>query len=175
MALMRFFFVVFVIGAMVSPSSWAELAEGKWSYMSASSIKWTPYGKDAFRQARSLQRPLFVLVYNDSCGWCRKYEKESIETGTVLQRLRKDFFPVAVDAAKQPALAKELGAFVVPTTLLLAPDGRKILKFHGFVGARDLTDILDANLYRWRKGEMPSAEFGDQTACCPVESTRLAP
>lgn len=168
MALIRFCMLMFLIGTTVS-LSWAGPTDGEWSYMSASAIRWLPYGKDTFRQARTLKRPLFVLVYSDSCEWCHKYETETLETGGILRRLRKDYLPAAVNVATQPALAKELGAFVVPTTLLLTPDGRKIVKFHGFVAARDLSDVLDANLYRWRKGEIPAEEFGSEATCCPLE------
>lgn len=153
----------------VVPASWAGAEQG-WNYMAASKIKWLTYGKKSFQQAKALKRPLFVLVYNDSCGWCRKFETETIETDPIRRRLSSDYLPVAVDAAKQPEMAKQLGAAVVPTTLLLTPDGRKIVKFHGFVAGRDLADVLDANLYRWRKGEIPAEEFGSEATCCPLEA-----
>jgi hypothetical protein len=56
--------------------------------------------------------------------------------------------------ALQPKVAKKLG--------------RKMAKYMGFVGTRDLQDILDANLYRWRKGEISGEEFGAPEDCCPI-------
>lgn len=49
---------------------------------------------------------------------------------------------------------------MVPPTLLLTPDGRKMVKFIGFVGEYELANILDAHLYRWRKDEASSENFG---------------
>ena len=99
---------------LLSPAAWAGVNAGEWHYISQSALKWQPYGRDAFKRAVKTKKPLFVLVYSDQCEWCRKYETESIETAPVLRRLRNDYLPVAVDALQQPALAKELGAFVVP-------------------------------------------------------------
>lgn len=159
----------------IVPVCLAGADTGEWHYLSQSALQWQPYGKAAFKLAGKSKKPLFVLVYNDRCLWCRKYETESIETDPVLRRLRQDYVPVAVDALQQPALAKALGAVAVPTTVLLTPDRRKIVKFHGFVGERDLTDILDANLLRWRKGEIPAEEFGNESTCCPVEPPKATP
>lgn len=151
--------------------SLAQAAEIQgWDYLSQSALKWHSLDAKTIALAQKNKKLLMVLVFKDDCAWCQKYETESIETEEVLKRLRTDYIPVAVDAGKQPLLAKKLGAFVVPTTLLLTPKTEKIVKFHGFVNERDLTDILDANLYRWRSGIMNAKEFGDTTTCCPLES-----
>lgn len=150
--------------------SLSQAAEvGAWDYLSQSALKWHSFNAKTLALAQKSKKPILVLVFKDDCVWCQKYESESIETKAVLKRLRNDYLPVAVDANKQPALAKKLGAFLVPTTLLLTPRAEKIVKFHGFVNERDLTDLLDANLYRWRKGVVNATEFGDITTCCPLE------
>jgi thiol:disulfide interchange protein len=144
-------------------------AGAEWNYLAVSSLKWRVYDERTLDVARKLQRPLFVLIYLDTCHWCRKYETGTLETPRILKRLREDYLPVAIDSSKQPELARRLGAGVVPTTLLLTPEGKRLVKFQGAVEARDLADILDANLYRWRKGEITGEEFGEPDACCPVD------
>jgi len=146
-----------------------------WDYLSQSALKWHSFDAKTIALAQKNKKLLMVLVYKDDCVWCQKYETESIETAEVMKRLRTNYLPVAVDAGKQPLLAQKLGAFVVPTTLLLTPKTEKIVKFHGFVNERDLTDILDANLYRWRSGVVYAKEFGDVTTCCPLESPPSKP
>ena len=96
-----------ICSALVAPVATAELAVGDWSYRAQSAVQWQPYGADVFKRASKTKRPLFVLVYKDDCAWCRKYETESIETAAILKRLRQDYLPVAVDAAKQPFLAQD--------------------------------------------------------------------
>ena len=96
----------------------------KWKYMAETSISWRAYGEAAFVEARKTNRPLFVLIFADWCEWCRKYEVEAIETAAIRKRSDRDYIPVAVDQVKQPGLARRLGAKLVPTTLLLTPDGK---------------------------------------------------
>lgn len=137
-------------------------------FLAQSLVDWQRYGKATFEQAGRKKQPLFVLVYSEQCHWCRKYDQESIEADLIQKRLQQDYLPVAVNFNKQPEVAKKLGVFVVPTTLLLTPDGKKLAKFHGFVGAKDLRDILDANLSRYRKGDFKTREFGNESTCCPL-------
>lgn len=151
---------------------WSASNDAHWDYMQSSALKWNTFDAATLQQARKLKRPLFVLVYLNTCHWCRKYETETLETRRILKRLRTDYIPVAVNFALQPEVAKKLGAQMVPTTILLTPEGRKMAKFVGFVGERDLADILDANLYRWRKGEVTGEDFGAPEACCPIEENK---
>lgn len=140
-----------------------------WHYMEQTRIAWRPYGEATFAEARRAGKPLFVLVFADWCEWCRKYEVETLETDAIRDRLGRDYIPVAVDYATQPALAKELGAKLVPTTLLLVPEGEKLLRFHGVQAAADLADTLDRTLALWKQGETPQPDYGDIDTCCPLE------
>jgi len=150
-------------------AGWSASNDPSWNYMQHSALKWHAFDDAALQKARKLKRPLFVLVYLDTCHWCRKYEAETLETKRMIKRLQSDYIPVAVNFALQADVAKKLGAKMVPTTILMTPDGRKMARFVGFVGERDLADILDANLYRWRKGEVSGEDFGEPEACCPID------
>jgi len=145
----------------------AESADG-WNYRQHTKIAWRTYVATAFGEARDRNRPLFVLVYSDLCEWCRKYEVEALEQPAVRRLLEARFIPVAVDNDRQRSLGRRLGAKVVPTTLILAPDGRKLLRFYGVQSAADLSDTLEKTLTLWRRGELPRADFGDVETCCPV-------
>lgn len=59
---------------------------------------------------------------------------------------------------------------MVPTSLLLTPDGKKLLRFYGFVGPKDLVETLDQVLLLWRQGKLPKRDFGDVESCCPLNS-----
>jgi len=152
----------------------AENSEG-WSYREHTRIAWHTYTADAFDEARRVNRPLFVLVYSDQCHWCRKYELEALEQPQVRDLLEKKFIPVAVDNDRQKALGKQLGARLVPTTLILAPDGKKLLRFHGVQSAADLADTLEKTLAQRRRGELPRTDFGSAETCCPVSENGAGP
>ena len=147
-------------------------AQGKsptdWHYMSETQIDWRPYRQQVFEQAKKEKRPLFVLIYADWCEWCKKYEQMALETQPVQKRLSTDYIPVAVDYDKEKALAQSLGARLVPTTLLITPEGKKLARLYGLVNQEDLPEILDRILSLWRRGEIPENEFGSEKTCCPL-------
>jgi len=138
--------------------------------MAYTRIKWLPYEKQAFTLAQQTRRPVFVLVYSDQCGWCEKYEKEVLETRRIRRQLETDFVPVIVNIGNQPDLAKELKARLVPTSLILAPDGSKLLRFYGVGGAAEISDTLQQVRTAWRQGKLPKVDdFGNKDTCCPIE------
>ncbi len=137
-------------------------------YLARTKIQWRVYGEAAFAEARRFGRPLFVLVFSDTCHWCRKYETEALEDSRVRVRIESKFIPVAVNFDRQPEVGRELGAKLVPASVILAPDGKKLLRFFGVQGAADLADTLDKTLALWRRGELAQPDFGDFETCCPV-------
>jgi thiol:disulfide interchange protein len=139
-----------------------------WNYRQHSLIDWHDYDESAFALARAGNRALYVFIYADWCGWCRKFEKETLEQAVVRQRLARDFVAVAVDYSREPDLAVDLGAKHVPTSLLLTPNGELLLRFYGFLSADELEVALTSTLEKWRRGEIPDEEFGNVKTCCPL-------
>lgn len=139
-----------------------------WHYMSKTQIDWHSYRQQVFKEAEKENRPLFVLIYADWCEWCKKYEQDALETKPIQQRLSTDYIPVAVDYDKEKALAKSLGARLVPTTLLITPTREKLARLYGHITTQDLSEILDRTLALWRRGEIPENEFGSEETCCPL-------
>lgn len=140
-----------------------------WKYMANTRINWQAYGEQAFALAKKRGRPLFVLIYADWCEWCEKYEIETLETDIIRKEIQSKFIPVAVDIDAQPELAKQLGATLVPASLILTPDAKKLIRFYGVASAADLSETLGQVLTAWRQGRLPAADdFGDVSTCCPT-------
>ena len=155
------------LGAMIPVTGAGALA---WTYMEETRNRWEAYGEAAFRRAEAEQKPLFIFFYADWCPWCRKYEIEALETEAVRQRLEQDFVPVAVDVDQQRRLFRRYQGRVVPMTLILAPDGRKLLRFQGFVDASALLRALDWALEQARSVPGEAWDTLDPERCCPVEN-----
>jgi uncharacterized protein YyaL (SSP411 family) len=140
----------------------------EWNYRAQSKIQWRDYGAAAFAEARSAGKPLYILVYADWCHWCKKYETETLETELIRGLLQNEMVPVAVNNVEQPEIGKKLGTKLVPTSVILTPDGQRLLRFYGFLPPDELNQALRRTLSRWRNGEIPEREFGDESTCCPV-------
>jgi len=143
-------------------------ASSNWNYMEQTQIDWLPYGQQAFDAATIHKRPLFVFIYADWCGWCQQFEQRTLETGPIRRRLKDDYVPVAIDYEKEKELAKKLGARLVPTTLLLSPQGKKLVRFYGLLKPEELSETLDQTRDMWRRGVLPNEEFGNEETCCPL-------
>lgn len=142
-----------------------------WNYLAISKIPWRNYGAQAYRAAAAGHKPLFVFVFADWCRWCQKLERETLETPRIRKWLTERYVPVAVDYDKQPKLAAALGARLVPTVVLVSPQGEKLLRFFGFLTAEDLEQTLQETLTAWQAGELPEEpirEFGSAETCCPL-------
>ena len=42
-------------------------------------VNWYPWGEEAFKAARELDRPIFLSVGYSTCHWCHVMEHESFE------------------------------------------------------------------------------------------------
>lgn len=160
-----------LVSVVVGVTMFSLLAAGQaeeWNYRTQTEIDWRQYGTDAFSEAGASGRPVFVLVYADWCAWCKKYELETLEQPPIRRRLEREWVPVAVDYDENPELARRLGVKLVPTTLLLTPEAKKLQRFFGLIDARALAENLDRVRDMWRRGEIPEADFGDESTCCPL-------
>jgi len=141
----------------------------EWNYLQYSQIKWREYKAATFAEASNANKPLYIFIYANWCHWCKKFETETLETKDIRFLLQRETIPVAIEYDKQKELARKLGAKMVPTSILSAPDGKKLLRFHGFLNAKELSEVLQRTLSAWRKGELPVEEFGDDTTCCIIQ------
>jgi len=83
-------------------------------------------------------KPIFVDVYTDWCGWCKKMDAEAYSNSEVKKLLKENFVLVKLNAEGKNKLTyngkqyteEELSyyfeVFSFPTTIFLEPDGKLI-------------------------------------------------
>jgi uncharacterized protein YyaL (SSP411 family) len=67
-------------------------------------VDWYPWGDEALRRARELDRPIFLSVGYSACHWCHVMEHESFEDPEVGRLLNDHFVPIKVDREERPDL-----------------------------------------------------------------------
>ncbi len=65
-------------------------------------VDWHPWGEEAFKKAKELNRPLFVSIGYSTCHWCHVMEEESFEDEEIAEFLNGHFVPVKVDREELP-------------------------------------------------------------------------
>ncbi len=111
------------------------------SYIEKSKIPWLEDYDRAVEMSKRSGKPLFIYFSAIWCSWCREYEKE-LEEERIVRLLRKRFVPLILDSDRDRRLFLKFGGRGTPFTVVLSPEGRVLLKFHGAVKARDLEDML---------------------------------
>ncbi|MBI4817195.1 MAG: thioredoxin domain-containing protein [Deltaproteobacteria bacterium] len=96
-------------------------------------VDWLPWGGEAFRRARSENRPILLSVGYSACHWCHVMEHESFEDENTASVMNRHFVNVKVDREERPDVDEiymhAVQAFTGghggwPMTLFLLPDGR---------------------------------------------------
>ncbi|MFQ6606512.1 MAG: thioredoxin domain-containing protein, partial [Fidelibacterota bacterium] len=93
-------------------------------------VDWYPWGEEAFRRARKLDRPIFLSIGYSTCHWCHVMEHESFEDSTVAQLLNEYFVAVKVDREELPEVdhlymtvcQAMTGSGGWPLTIVMTPD-----------------------------------------------------
>ncbi len=65
-------------------------------------VDWLPWGEEALRRARELDRPLLVSIGYSSCHWCHVMERESFEDEATARLMNERFVCVKVDREERP-------------------------------------------------------------------------
>jgi uncharacterized protein YyaL (SSP411 family) len=93
-------------------------------------VDWLPWGDEALRMARDLDRPLLVSIGYSSCHWCHVMERESFEDSETAALMNERFVCVKVDREERPdvdalymeAVQAMTGQGGWPLNVFLTPD-----------------------------------------------------
>jgi uncharacterized protein YyaL (SSP411 family) len=67
-------------------------------------VDWYPWGEEALRRARELDRPIFLSIGYSACHWCHVMEHESFEDPDIGKILNDNFVSIKVDREERPDL-----------------------------------------------------------------------
>ena len=65
-------------------------------------VDWYPWGEEAFRAAKTENKPIFLSIGYSTCHWCHVMEHESFEDPEVAALMNDTFISVKVDREERP-------------------------------------------------------------------------
>src|SRR5438874_8382838 len=119
-------------------------------------VDWYPWGEEAFRRAKELDRPILLDIGATWCHWCHVIDRESYEDPDLAKTINDHFVAIKVDRDERPDIdaryQQAVGAIAGqggwPLTGFLTPDGK----------------VFYGGTYFPRRTRTAPRGFG---ACCP--------
>jgi thioredoxin-related protein len=140
--------LVFVISLMVMAFSSPKRVEVE------EKINWLTL-EEAYAQNLKEPRKIFVDVYTDWCGWCKRMDKETFANAGVAAYVNKNYYAVKLNAESDRSfelegqkmterqVAKQFGVRSFPTIVLIHEDFQKFQPVPGYRPAKDFKEMLE--------------------------------
>jgi hypothetical protein len=109
--------------------------------LTAGKVQWHAY-EEGTALMKSADKKGFLLFTAQWCGFCRRMEEETLRDPRVAAYLNERFIPMKVRFTKNDPLVARYGVEGIPSTWILAPDGRRLVQFQGYLHADRLLKAL---------------------------------
>jgi uncharacterized protein YyaL (SSP411 family) len=121
----------------------------------ASEIAWRPWGDDAFREARSADKPILLAISAVWCHWCHVMDETSYSDPAVIAGINERYVPIRVDNDERPDVNRRYNLGGWPTTAFLTPDG-EILNGATYIAPDAMRHYVAeiADLWRDKRSEL---------------------
>lgn len=95
-------------------------------------------------------KPIFLYVHAPWCGWCRKFEAETLSDDAVASLLEKRFIAAALDVDARPEEARDLAIYATPTMIFMDSGGRETMRLRGYRDPSSFMEELEKALLHER-------------------------
>lgn len=108
-------------------------------------LSWHKTFAAAQTEARRRGLPLLVHFHASWCGPCRRMERDVLDTPELATRLANRVVAVKVDTDREPTVTSRFRVKLLPTDLVVTPDGKALARTEGYQGLRNyLAKMLPA-------------------------------
>lgn len=93
----------------------------------AQEIKWMNIN-DALAAAQESPKKIFIDVYTEWCGWCKRMDRSTFSNPVIAQYINDNFYPVKLDAETRDTIVFKGYTF----TYKSGPDGRGGMNYFAY-------------------------------------------
>ncbi|MCE4603315.1 MAG: thioredoxin domain-containing protein [Desulfurococcales archaeon] len=120
-------------------------------------VDWWPWGREALKEAKRLDKPLLVSIGYSTCHWCHVMARESFSDPEVARVLNRVFINIKVDREERPDVDSYYmeycqvasGSCGWPLTVIALPDGRPFY-VATYLPRQELLNLAEAVEEMWR-------------------------
>jgi len=135
------------------------------------SLEWLTFGK-ALETSKKDKKPIYVYLYGTYCGWCKKFNKETLSDTTIINKLSQHFVITKLNTAStetqefqgeqvsERQIATIFAVRGVPSNVFMDSLGTIIAKIPGYMPPDKFTPVLQYISDGWYK-DMTYQEYID--------------
>lgn len=97
----------------------------------------------ALETAKEQDKPVFVYVRSEYCGWCKKFEEETFTNQSVIRTLNENFILVSIDVNKQKNETRNFRVRGTPAEIFLDPNGTEIKRVPGYTDTQTFLNVIN--------------------------------
>lgn len=152
-----------LLNVLIMPEAFAQKKSNK-KTKKATEINWYTF-EDAVKRNNKKPKKIFIDVYTDWCGWCKKMDASTFKDPAVVAYINKYYYPVKLNAEQQeqikfkgqdfvnpnPGKTKSTHQLAIallkqelsyPSYVILDGDSEWLFKLRGYKTAEDLLPVL---------------------------------
>ncbi len=130
-------------------------------------IAWRTSYEEGLREAEASQKPVWLQFTGPWCLFCRRMDRETFSRPEVAALSRHGFIPVKIRADEREDLTQRFEVSSLPTTIVMASNGRVLLRHEGYSDASEFQAIMGAFVPKQDSGR------GDAVALAGYDPVRL--
>jgi thioredoxin-related protein len=157
--------MIIVLGAAVLYGMWRGGSEPAATVNAPSSASATPVTETspdinwvnpaiAHNEILSQNKPIYLFIYTDWCGYCKKMERETFRNKDIVRIINENFIPIRINPEKPgevnfpgkkftfAELAGSLQVTGYPANFFFAPDATLLGNQPGYVNTRSMEEIV---------------------------------
>ncbi|MHB8946172.1 MAG: thioredoxin domain-containing protein [Bacillota bacterium] len=115
----------------------------------AHEVRWREWGREAFDEAKEVDRPVLLSISGVWCHWCHVMDETTYSDPEVIRLVNESFVPIRVDTDQRPDVNERYNLGGWPTTALLSPDG-ELMGGGTYIPLEQMVPWLEGVLDSWR-------------------------
>ena len=126
----------------------------------ATGIAWRDWSEEAFKAARSEDKPVLLTLGATWCHWCHVMDETAYSDPRVIELANSRFIPVRVDVDQRPDISLRYNQGTYPSVAFLTAEG-ELLAGRPYTPADEMAALLE---------QISSGEFVDETSRSTIAS-----
>jgi len=141
--LKKWIFVLLALIVLFSGCLSTQSAESDADKLVLKGVKFNTELQPALETAKEQNKPVFVYVRSEYCGWCKRFEEETFTNQSVIKTLNENFILVSIDVDIQKNETRSFRVRGTPTEIFLDSNGTEIKRIPGYTDNQTFLNVIN--------------------------------